>query len=181
MLEEHDFNLTLQEWKQRAQLWNRRSKVRNSTVVLQYLTTLQHVEFGSRCILTWKYCPGTRLFGIWHIAKGGRLQRTDRKLPMLGRSLQKKVGSRCRARTGNWPCWEGCWHRKGTDRKSFLAERKGHVVSHMICLAIVVFSIRCSSQNQLMMCTEVPLYNIVPLRKRAQSTSIVPLPSKSNS
>lgn len=46
---------------------------------------------------------------------------------------------------------------KETHRKLFLAETKGHMVSHVICLGLVLFSTPCISQNQLMACTEVPL------------------------
>lgn len=49
---------------------------------------------------------------------------------------------------------------KGTDKKSFPEETKSHMVSHVVGLALV-FSIFCTSQNQLTTNTKIPLQYIL--------------------
>lgn len=73
------------------------------------------------------------------IGKGGGSQRTDGKLTMLEKLLQKK---RRRAAEDREVGHAGKVANigKGTDRKSFLAETKGHMVNYMACLALVIFS-----------------------------------------
>lgn len=70
----------------------------------------------------------------------------DRKSSMQGKLLQKETDCH-RGWTGSWPYWKGCWHRK-RHREKVLPSRNRHMVNHVVCLGLILFSIHWNSQNQ---------------------------------
>lgn len=73
----------------------------------------------------------------------------DKKSALSGRLLQKKreIATEGEQEVG---------HRKRVRQEDLPAKRKGHVVSHMVCLTLVS-SAHHASQNQLTMGPEVSL------------------------
>lgn len=74
--------------------------------------------------------------------------------------------------SGTWtPCkrkWVGGQPQRA-DRKSFPAKRKGHVLSHMVCLfGSHCFSTHRAFRNQLRTSTKVPLYLELSMNKGKQ-------------
>lgn len=75
---------------------------------------------------------------------------------MPGRLLQKDAVSKGGQEVGH--AGKIADIEKGTDRKSFPAETKGHMVSCVVCLVLIIFNSRRTSWDQLTTSTEIPLY-----------------------
>lgn len=127
-------------------------------MVPQHSTVPNLIEFVTRYILIWKRCPGYLSF-VWYSKRSNRKRGTHTKSAMPGKPLQKDMGNDHRGQAGNWPCWEGYWHRKKDRWEVLLSWNKGsHDKSH--CLLVPIFRTCRASRNQLTMITDVALEQI---------------------